>query len=198
MRKLFVLLSLLIGFTAVAQGELIKVTTPIFEVYYSQDYEQPVTLTYVVDCWDGRYSRSGLDFYKVKGIKTSSNEDYYKNVWDKGHLAPAAAFKCDQEELKMTFSYLNCALQHEDLNRGPWKYLEAKERELASQYGKVTVQIRVHFYSSQRVPGGAMIPSGFTKTLKFTNGNKLIEQTYYFPNNGFVDRRADFRDYRVK
>lgn len=198
MRKFYLLLALLLSFTAFSQGELTKVRTPIFEVYYSQDYEQPVILTYVVDCWDGQYSRSGLDFYKVQGIKTSSNEDYYKNVWDKGHLAPAAAFSCDYEELKATFSYLNCALQHEDLNRGSWKYLEAKERQLASQYGKVTVQIRVHFNNSQRVPGGAMIPSGFTKTIKLVDNNQLVELVYYFPNNGFVDRRADFEDYRIK
>jgi DNA/RNA endonuclease G (NUC1) len=197
-RKFYLLLALLLSFTAFSQGELTKVRTPIFEVYYSQDYEQPVILTYVVDCWDGQHSRSGLDFYKVQGIKTSSNEDYYKNVWDKGHLAPAAAFSCDYEELKATFSYLNCALQHEDLNRGSWKYLEAKERQLASQYGSVTVQIRVHFDNSQRVSGGAMIPSGFTKTIKLVDNNQLVELVYYFPNNGFVDRRADFEDYRIK
>lgn len=198
MKRFFFLLAVLFSFSALAQGELTKIKTPIFEVYYSQDYEQPVILTYIVDCWDGQYSRSGLDFYKVKGIRTSSNEDYYKNVWDKGHLAPAASFSCDYEELKATFSYLNCALQHEDLNRGSWKYLEAKERQLASIYGQVTVQIRVHFDNSQRVPGGAMIPSGFTKTIKFVDGNKLIEQVYYFPNSGFVDRKADFEDYRIK
>jgi DNA/RNA endonuclease G (NUC1) len=197
-RKFYLLLTLLLSFTVFSQGELTKIKTSIFEVYYSQDYEQPVILTYVVDCWDGQYSRSGLDFYKVQGVKTSSNEDYYKNVWDKGHLAPAAAFSCDYEELKATFSYLNCALQHEDLNRGPWKYLEAKERQLASQYGKVTVQIRVHFNNDVRVPGGAVIPSGFTKTIKLVNNNQLVELVYYFPNNGFVDRRADFEDYRIK
>ena len=52
------------------------------------------------------------------------NDDYVNNVWDKGHLAPAAAFNCDRETIKKTFSYLNCALQHEGLNRGPWKELE--------------------------------------------------------------------------
>ena len=26
------------------------------------------------------------------GVKTSDNADYYKNEWDKGHLAPAATF----------------------------------------------------------------------------------------------------------
>ena len=98
----------------------------IFEVCYSTKKQQPLWLEYEVECTGGGFSRKGLNFKKdtqFAGV-TSNNADYYKNVWDKGHLAPAADFNCSYEKLKATFSFLNCALQHEKLNRGPWKNLE--------------------------------------------------------------------------
>lgn len=80
--------------------------------------------------------------------------------------------------LRSTFTYLNCALQHEALNRGPWKDLEKYERDLSLHYS-VHVTIYVLFDSSpERVPGGAAIPKGFIKTIKFNS--KQVQ--FYFPN----------------
>jgi len=155
------------------------IKTDIFKVIYYEDYEQPLELWYTVKCPMGDASRSGMDFYTVPGIRTSNNADYENNVWDKGHLAPAGAFACDKETLKKTFSYLNCALQHEGLNRGPWKELEEFERGLAKITDRVDVHIIVCFDEEpKKVPGGAVIPSGFTKEITF-NGTTI---TFSFPN----------------
>jgi len=159
-----------------AQNVFVK--TDIFEVIYSEEYEQPIELSYTVECPTGEASRSGASWVLYEGIKTSDNEDYKDNVWDRGHLAPAADFSCDKETIKKTFTYLNCALQHEGLNRGPWKELERFERDLAKIF-KVDVVIKVDFTDNpERVPGGAAVPRGFYKTL-FFNGNQL---KFYFPN----------------
>lgn len=169
MKRLLTLLLILVSFGALSQQ--ITVTTDIFEVVYSESLEQPLNVKYRVDCWDGQYSRSGMDFYTVKNIHTSDGKDYYKNVWDKGHMAPAAAFKCDEDELRQTFSYLNCALQHEGLNRGPWRMLEHQVRKWAEEYGYVDVEIIVHFDEPiRRVPAGAAIPTAFTKIITLPNG----------------------------
>jgi DNA/RNA endonuclease G (NUC1) len=101
-------------------------------------------------------------------------------VWDKGHLAPASAFNCDRETLKKTFTYLNCVLQHEGLNRGPWKELERFEVGLSKIFESVVVEVKVCFEGELVVvSGGATIPSGFKKTIKFDNK----EIIFYFPNN---------------
>ena len=105
-------------------------------------------LDYEVDCkgQGGGFSRNGLNFKKDNkflGI-TSDNLDYYKNVWDKGHLVPAADFNCNYEKLRATFSYLNCALQHEKLNRGPWKNLERYERKISEKH-PVSVKVVLEF-----------------------------------------------------
>lgn len=105
-----------------AQNVFVK--TSIFEVVYSEEYEQPIKLTYTVECPTGEASRSGASWVLHEGIKTSDNEDYVDNVWDRGHLAPAADFSCDKETIRKTFTYLNCALQNQYLNRGAWRLLE--------------------------------------------------------------------------
>lgn len=178
MKRLFTLLFILVSFSVLSQE--LTVINSISKIVYSEQLEQPLNVKYRVDCWDGTYSRSGMDFYKVKRFHTSDNADYYKNVWDKGHMAPAAAFKCDENELRTTFSYLNCALQHEGLNRGPWRSLESQVRRWAEEYGYVDVEIVVHFPEEiVRVPGGAAIPSSFTKIITFPNGTS---RAFTMPN----------------
>ena len=171
--------------------EVKTIKTDIFTVEYSEDFQQPLEVDYWVQCPGDGVSRKGLDFYEVEGVLTSDDEDYKNNVWDKGHLAPAADFNCDREMLKKTFSYLNCALQHEGLNRGPWRMLEDYERELALRNDTVWVNIVVHFDKDSVLPTGAKIPSGFTKTLKY--GDSI--QVYTFPNEDV--RRENWRDFRV-
>jgi DNA/RNA endonuclease G (NUC1) len=163
----------------VSDFKLRYISTDIFEVIYSEKYEQPTWLSYKVQCPLGNESRRGLNFYQVDSISTSNNEDYSDNVWDKGHLAPASAFNCDRKTLKKTFTYLNCVLQHEGLNRGPWKELERFEVGLSKIYDEVFVEIKVCFEGELIiVPGGATVPSGFIRTIKFDNK----EIKYYFPN----------------
>lgn len=188
-------ITLLLTFLFLLSGNLFSqkiIKTDIFTVEYSEELEQPLWVEYKVLCPNGDADRGGMDFYKVDGVHTSDDDDYKNNEWDKGHLAPAAAFNCDKETLKKTFSYLNSALQHESLNRGIWNRLEAFERNLANFY-EVEVRIEVLFDSEpKRVPTGAAIPSGFIKIIKW--GDKEVK--FQFPNSD--TRGTDWIDYIVK
>ena len=162
-------------------GQDVKtITTNIFTVEYSEVYQQPLNISYKVECTDGDVSRAGMSFKTYPGVITSDDADYADNVWDKGHLAPAADFNCSEDMLKGTFTYLNCALQHEGLNRGPWKELERFERDLAKVYAFVTVKIRVHFEDNPKywLKTGALVPVGFSKTI-ICDGEWF---EFYFPN----------------
>ena len=166
--------------------------TDIFEVVYSETLEQPIWLRYKVMCPNGKSNRDGLDFRAVDSIKTSNNEDYKDNPYDKGHLAPAAAFSCDRETLRKTFTYLNCALQHEGLNRGPWRMLEEIERGLPIFVGEVWVEIDVLFDETpKKVKGGASIPKGFDKSIYYND--TVIK--FSFPNMDVSG--MDWEDFRV-
>jgi DNA/RNA endonuclease G (NUC1) len=109
-------------------------------------------------------------------------------------MAPAADFNCDKEMLYKTFSYLNCALQNQYLNRGVWKMLEIQEREWA-QTQPVTVIIEVVFdKTSPKLSTGATIPSGFKKTIYLEKTKKVHK--YYFPNT--TPTKEKYTDYEVK
>ena len=167
----------------------------IFEVCYSTKKQQPLWLSYEVECHSGGFSRKGLNFKKdvsFTGV-TSDNADYYKNIWDKGHLAPAADFNCDYEKLRATFTFLNCALQHEKLNRGPWKNLEKYERKLSKKY---TVQVMVVLEfdaNSLLLETGALVPSYFIKILSYND----IVRVFRFPNN-ISTYKQSWQDYEVQ
>jgi endonuclease G len=191
----FILFSILLFLQISVFSQLrdsVYVQTAIFNIVYSEKLQQPRWVEYTVLCHDGKISRKGLDFYPVKGITTSTNEDYENNIYDKGHLAPAADFNCNQDYLKQTFSYLNCVLQHERLNRGVWRLLESHERELAKQY-KVSVEIRMNYSKNSKVlTTGATIPDSFTKTIMYNNK----KEKYFFKNE--EPKSSDYNNYKVK
>jgi DNA/RNA endonuclease G (NUC1) len=129
MRKiLFFTGFLLLSLTTFGQ-DTIRVKNNVFEVLYSQKLEQPLWLKYRSTNRPTNVNRGTMDFYTEKNIKTSDGEDYKANIYDKGHLAPAASFSDNMENLKQTFSYLNCMMQDQYQNRGEWRLLEEQERK---------------------------------------------------------------------
>jgi endonuclease G len=192
MKKLFLFLLLpLFSFSQLRDSVYVK--TDIYEVMYSETLEQPLWVKYQVQCTGAGASRKGMDFYTVKDVKTSDAKDYEKNEWDKGHVAPAADFNCTKEMLSKTFSYLNCTLQHEKLNRVHWRLLEDYERLLAYVEGPVNVEVKVIFDKTpKRVPTGAAIPMAFQKTI--ITKTKTIK--FYFKNE--PPTKPTFVDYQIR
>jgi endonuclease G len=188
---LFLLLLPLLSFSQLRDSVYVK--TDIYEVMYSETLEQPLWVKYQVLCTGAGASRKGMDFYVDKNIHTSDAKDYEKNEWDKGHVAPAADFNCTKEMLYKTFSYLNCTLQHEKLNRVHWRLLEDYERLLAYVEGPVNVEVKVIFDKTpKRVPTGAAIPMAFQKTI--ITKTKTIK--FYFKNE--PPTKPTFVDYQIR
>ena len=145
----------------------VRIKNNVFEVLYSQDLEQPLWIKYRSTNRPTNVNRGSMDFYKEANIKTSDKDDYYKNIYDKGHGAPAATFSDNMENLKQTFSYLNSILQDQYLNRGVWRLLEEQERKWDDKEN-LTVLITVHFDNPvKRIPTNAAIPSYMEKHIFF-------------------------------
>lgn len=199
MNKIFSILLVLVSTLLYSQKNANKILrdsvlikADIFTIMYSEKLEQPLWVEYDVKCPEGKASRKGMDFYTNDSVYTSNGEDYKNNVWDKGHCAPAADFNCDTKNLIKTFSYLNCTLQHEKLNRGPWKFLEAYERALASK-GYVHIRIEIIFSTdSKKLPTGSTIPTAFKKTIYV---NDVLADSYYFSNE--VPKYSDYNKYKM-
>ncbi len=166
MKKISFLISFLIV-SFLSFGQDVRIKNNVFEVLYSQDLEQPRWIRYRSTNRPTNVNRGTMDFYKEPNIKTSDADDYYKNIYDKGHGAPAASFSDNMENLKQTFSYLNSILQDQYLNRGEWRLLEELERKWDDKEN-LTVLITVHFDNPvRRIPTNAAIPSHLEKHIYF-------------------------------
>lgn len=170
-KTLLVSLFILIGISAFSQ-DTVRVKNQVFEVLYSQNLEQPVWIKYRSINRPTNVNRGAMDFYTEKTIKTSDALDYKANVYDKGHGAPAATFSDNMENLKQTFSYLNCILQDQYLNRGEWRLLEEQERKWDDSEN-LTVLIKIFFDNPvKRIPTNAAIPSHLQKHIYFEKQKK--------------------------
>ena len=199
MKKLLLVLLTLTYLSCTAQDsnvslnlrDLVEVENQVFHVWYSETKEQPVKLIYKSSNRPKNVDRGSMNFYTESNYHTSDNKDYYRNVWDKGHLAPAATFSDSRENLKQTFSYLNCALQNQYLNRGEWRLLEQEERKW-DDIEELIVKVDIKF-SDSILPTGATIPSRFIKHITLTNSN--VYKCYDFPNERPT---KDWEEYQVQ
>jgi len=180
MKKLVLLVIVFIAMLLPTTAQGIRIKNNVFEVFYSQELEQPLMIKYHSTNRPTKVNRGSMDFYKEPNIKTSDADDYKTNIYDKGHGAPAASFSDNMKNLKQTFSYLNCLMQDQYLNRGEWRLLEEQERKW-DDTENLTVIIKTIFDKNpKRVPTGAAIPSVLQKHIYFEKQKKW--KCYVFLN----------------
>lgn len=114
-----------------------------FYVSYNTNNKTPNWVCYSLTDREtqGDYSRKGKQFRPDPNLALpqADNNDYRNSGWSRGHMAPAADFKWDENALDDTFYFTNCCPQDEKLNSGQWNTLEKKAREWAKKYGEVTI-----------------------------------------------------------
>jgi DNA/RNA endonuclease G (NUC1) len=170
--KKFGILLILLFVSFFTFGQDVRIKNGVFEVLYSQSLEQPLVIKYRSINRPTKVNRGAMDFYKEPNIKTSDADDYKSNIYDKGHGAPAATFSDNMVNLKQTFSYLNCIMQDQYLNRGEWRLLEEQIRKW-DDVEPITVLIKTFFDTPvKRVPTGAAIPSYLQKHIYFEKSKK--------------------------
>ena len=172
--------------------EEVIVENQVFKVWYNEIYEQPIKLVYTSTNRPKNVDRGSMNFYTENNYHTSDNADYYRNVWDKGHLAPAATFSDSIENLKQTFSYLNCALQDQYLNRGEWRLLEEQER-VWDDIENLTITVELVFDDGHEIlPTGGHIPTDMIKHIYFENSKvyKCFEFENIKPTTGWEEHQV--------
>jgi DNA/RNA endonuclease G (NUC1) len=180
MKKILALLLIITLSIGVNAQDTVRVKNQVFEILYSQKLEQPVWIKYRSTNRPTNVNRGSMDFYKEPNIKTSDEDDYRSNVYDKGHGAPAATFSDNMENLKQTFSYLNSILQNQYLNRGEWRLLEEQIRKW-DDAESITVIIDLIFDNpAKRVETNAAISSVLKKHIYFEKQKKW--RCFSFPN----------------
>jgi len=180
MKKIALIFSLILIASIGFAQDTVRVKNQVFEILYSQKLEQPLWIKYRSTNRPTNVNRGSMDFYTEDKIKTSDGEDYRTNVYDKGHGAPAATFSDNQENLKQTFSYLNCIMQNQYLNRGEWRLLEEQIRKWDDVEPITVTIITVFDKPAKRVPTNAAIPSKLEKHIYFEKSKKW--KCFSFPN----------------
>lgn len=116
----------------------------------------------------------------------ADNEDYRNSGWDKGHMCPAGDMKWSKQAMYESFYFTNICPQNPNLNRGDWKDLEEKCRELAQGYGNIYIVCGA-------IVGDAIngclgynkvtIPDAFYKVLLVKTATSYEGIGFYFDNS---------------
>ncbi len=119
-------------------------------------------------------------------------EDYRGSGYDRGHNAPAAAFKRSEAAMSATFLLSNMSPQTSSLNRGRWKVLEAEVRDSVVSIGNAWIFTGNIFMNpdSQLVdpaefigPGSVAVPTHcFKAILTMSDDSSFSAFAFLMPN----------------
>lgn len=125
----------------ISSGDVIREYTG-FKVCYNPDYRIPNWVAYELTDEEsrGELERSGqfrmdMDYKGTQAMR----EDYSNSGWDKGHMAPAADFRWNQDAMYDTFFLTNICPQNHELNGNDWNTLEKLCRTLARKHGSIYI-----------------------------------------------------------
>ena len=173
MRKLFIILTILLTFTAYAQYQPnIK-----FDIEYEQykvkfdsiNHVPELVYYYVIQDSLGSYGRSY--FEEDPNVVGDLDPSYYNNSgYDRGHIFSSASAK-SYDSMQESFWMSNIAPQLPNFNRGIWKSLEVFERESSSP---IIYVVSGSLYNKESDYYGCMVvPNYFYKAM-------------YNPNYGMI------------
>jgi endonuclease G len=128
--------------------------------------------------------------------ETDLIKDYTGSGFDRGHMAPAADNQCSgPDAMKESFYFTNMAPQYGSLNRGDWKTLEMRTRELA--LNQDSVKIWTGSVGETRKVQRLSIPEKCWKVIYVKSTNTW--SAYIFNNdqskaNGIEDNKVSVED----
>ena len=142
-----------------------------YTVSYNYDWKIPNWVAYELTDWEvagevPRYDRFKPDPMVPQNVTATTN-DYKYSGYDRGHMAPAADMKWDEQAMKESFYLSNICPQNPNLNGGVWKDLEEQVRDLASQKGRIFVVCGpiVNDASTTLGENKVVVPQAFFKVL---------------------------------
>jgi len=133
-------------------------------------------------------------FYVEKKLKSQyriSSSDYTNSGYDRGHMAPDAAFDWSQESLDAVYTLANIIPQAPQVNRRSWAKLERYVRDKAEVLGEVSVVNVVKYgeRSSRMGKNRMAISRGYYKILY--NEEENYEECFFYSNKLGVSTDGD-------
>jgi len=139
-----------------------------------------------------------------------NNDYYYKNDWDKGHMARFATSAWGETEEEAgkagdgTMFYSNACLQHKNLNRDEWLGVEDWVKSLADDdndristfSGPIYGHLKSFITPSGRL--GAEIPRAFFKVVAFVKGGALTSRAFIFMQDNATMKGLGGRSLKIQ
>ena len=123
----------------------------------------------------------------------ANKDDYRNSGWDRGHMAPAADMKWDEEAMGESCFFTNICPQNPQLNGGDWKELEDKCRKWAEKHGNIWIACGPIILGNEHGKLGAnqvVIPDKFYKVvLAHINGE--------YQGVGFIFHNSPLRKSKI-
>ena len=142
-----------------------------YTVSYNYDWKIPNWVAYELTDWEVEGDVPRYDKFKpdpmVPQYATAVTDDYKYSGYDRGHMAPAADMKWNEQVMRESFYLSNICPQNPNLNGGVWKDLEEQVRDLASQKGRIFVVCGpiVNDASTTIGTNKVVVPQAFFKVL---------------------------------
>lgn len=159
-----------------------------YTVSYNYDWKIPNWVAYELTDIEvqgevPRYDRFKPDPMVPQGVTATTN-DYKYSGYDRGHMAPAADMKWDEQAMKESFYLSNICPQNPNLNGGVWKDLEEQVRDLAIQKGKIFVVCGPIVNDNPTTIGEnkVVVPHYFYKVLLQENNGKVYTIGFVYEN----------------
>ncbi|MCH9740829.1 MAG: DNA/RNA non-specific endonuclease [Epsilonproteobacteria bacterium] len=153
---------------------------------YSLKVAKAVTYTLYGDLVNELNIKERPWFYQEETVDEAyqvNYSDYTNSGYDRGHMAPDAAFDWSQESLDATYSLANIIPQVPKVNQEQWVKAEEYARDKAVELGELNVVNVVKYSSSpSRIGESAIAVSiGYYKML--FNSSEEYEECFYYAND---------------
>ena len=164
------------------------ITHKAYTVSYNYDWKIPNWVAYELTDVEvegdvPRYDKFKPDPMVPKNV-TAYTEDYKHSGYDRGHMAPAADMKWDEQVMRESFYLSNICPQNPNLNGGVWKDLEEQVRDLATQKGRIFVVCGpiVNDASTTIGENKVVVPQAFFKVLLQEEDEELHAIGFIYEN----------------
>ena len=205
MKKIIILIFLSVSLFAnniTKYDQILKTSTTT--IYYNYDLKGAVKDVYDIN---GSLVNK-LNIKKRPSFKANKNipkkyrsysGDYKHSGYDRGHLAPDAAFDYNKTALRSIYYMDNITPQLPNFNRKIWKYIEIYDRFQAVKYKNIKITILVFYKKPIKKIGkhNIAVPYKFMKWVQYPKMSKKQDDCYEVFNNNKFLKSSNKTDYLV-
>ncbi len=173
-------------FPASTSNQIVRYTS--INLAYDEGSEQAIWVCYLLTknhlenpvCKRSNRFKSDPNIYS----KSASPKDYYKTGYDRGHLAPAADMLWEKTAMQESFYMSNMSPQKPGFNRGAWKKLESRVRNIALIEDSIIIITGPLFLDTIESIGEnkVLVPSHYYKAVIDISSPRLGGVAFIMPN----------------